>query len=83
MATKLTLRMNEKLINNAKKIAQAKGVSLSRLVSDYFQTVSSQQKKAMIESPILSEVAGILSSKADKKGKLLKAYKKHVEEKYL
>lgn len=82
MGTKLTLRLNEKLINNAKKIARAKGVSLSKLVSDYFQSVSSQQKKEIIESPILSEVAGILSSKADGK-KLLKAYKKHIEGKYL
>jgi hypothetical protein len=82
MGTKLTLRMNEKLITNAKKIARTKGVSLSKLVSDYFQMVSSQQKKEMIESPILSEVAGILSSKADKR-KLLKAYKKHIEGKYL
>jgi hypothetical protein len=40
------------------------------------------QKKESIESPILSEISGILPSKAENK-KLLKSYKKHIEDKYL
>jgi len=82
MGTKLTLRVDEKLIRNAKRIAQSKRVSLSRMVSDYFKSLSAQQKKEVIESPVLSEIAGILPSKADSK-KLLKGYKKHIEDKYL
>jgi hypothetical protein len=82
MSTKLTLRLNEKLINKAKKAAKIRGVSLSKLVADYFQLVTVQKKREVPDSPILSEVEGILSSKADNK-KLLKSYKKHIEEKYL
>lgn len=81
MSTKLTLRLDEKLINNAKRLARKKGISLSRMVSDYFLSVSSQRKEKMAESPILSEISGILSSKRDGK-KFLKTYKKHIEEKY-
>ncbi len=82
MTNKLTLRLDDTLIDEAKKAAKKKGVSLSKFVSDYFQSVSMQQKKEITESPILSEVAGILSTKKDKK-KLLKDYRKHIEEKYL
>lgn len=82
MGTKLTLRVDEKLIRNAKRIAQSRKVSLSRMVSDYFKSLSTQQKKEIIESPVLSEIAGILPSKADNK-RLLKSYKKHIEDKYL
>lgn len=82
MGTKLTLRMDEKLIKEAKKAASSRNVSLSKMVSDYFKSISYQQKKEIIESPILSEIAGILHSKVDNK-KLLRKYKKHIEGKYL
>ena len=82
MSTKLTLRLDEKLIKNAKRAAKSRKVSLSRMVSDYFKSISVQQKKEIIESPILSEIAGILPLKADSK-KLLRSYKKHIEDKYL
>lgn len=82
MATKLTLRMDEKLIKNAKKVAGSRKVSLSRMVSDYFKYISTQQKKEFVESPVLSEIAGILPSKHEKK-KILDKYKRHIEGKYL
>jgi len=82
MSTKLTLRLDEKLISKTKTTARAKGVSLSKMVSDYFQSVSAQQKKEAPASPILSEVAGIMSFRKENR-KLLKTYKKHIEEKYL
>lgn len=82
MATKLTLRLDEKLIIKAKKIAGAKGVSLSRLVSDYFRSVAAKEKEEIPESPVLSEIAGILPK--NKNGKKLKsAYNKYIEDKYL
>ena len=81
MSTKLTLRLDDKLINNAKKAARSRGVSLSKMVGDYFNTISSQQKKEIQESPVLSEISGILSPRADVK-KLIKSHKRHLEEKY-
>ena len=89
MGTKLTLRLDETLIKNAKRLAKTRKVSLSRMVSVYFKSISAQQKKEVIDSPILSEITGILSLKvgttrfrADNK-KLLKSYKRHIEDKYL
>jgi len=81
MSTKLTLRLDDKLINNAKKAARSRGVSLSKMVGDYFNTISSQQKKEIQESPVLSEISGILPPRTDAK-KLVKRYKRHLEEKY-
>lgn len=37
MATKLTLRMDETLIERAKRQAERRGKSLSRLVAEYFE----------------------------------------------
>jgi predicted HicB family RNase H-like nuclease len=37
MATKLTLRLDEGVIRNARRAASARGVSLSEMVSGYFQ----------------------------------------------
>ena len=82
MGVKLTLRVDETLIRNAKRLARARKVSLSRMVSDYFKSISAQQNKEVIDSPILSEIAGILSLKTNNK-KLLKSYKRHIEDKYL
>jgi len=81
MSTKLTLRLDDKLINDAKKAARSRGVSLSKMVGDYFNTISSQQKKEIQESPVLSEISGILPPRTDVK-KLVKSYKRHLEEKY-
>jgi len=43
MATKLTLRLDESLIRDAKRDASARGVSLSEMVSGYFQAVCKGQ----------------------------------------
>lgn len=81
MTTKLTLRLDGALIKQAKKTAQSKGVSLSRIVEDYFRSLTIQEKEVMKESPILSEISGVLSDKAGAK-KPREVYRKHLEEKY-
>lgn len=82
MGTKLTLRMDEAVIRKAKRLASARKVSLSRMVSDYFKSLSVQHNEEAIDSPILQELTGILSPKTNNK-KLLNSYKKHIEDKYL
>ena len=81
MATKLTLHVEDKLIRTAKKTARSKGISLSRMVSDYFRSIAAQQRNEIIDSPVLSEITGILSTKGNSK-KFLADYWKHIEEKY-
>ena len=82
METKLTLRLDVELINKAKTIAKSKGVSLSKIVSDYFKSIFTVSKKESVKSPVLSEITGILHSNPNNE-KLLHNYKKHLKEKYL
>ncbi|MEW6439757.1 MAG: DUF6364 family protein [bacterium] len=81
MATKLTLRLDENVIRNAKRAARARGVSLSEMVSGYFQAISGEKAGKAEAPPVLAEISGVLGPKANAK-KLLAGYRKHVEEKY-
>ena len=81
MTTKLTLRLDDELIRQAKKTAKNKGVSLSRIVGDYFRSLTILEEKVMTESMVLSEISGVLSSGAGTK-KPREEYRKHLEEKY-
>jgi hypothetical protein len=81
MATKLTLRLDEGVIRNAKRAARGRGVSLSKMVAGYFQAVSEEKKGQTEATPVLAEISGVLSPKTDAK-KLIAGYRKHIEEKY-
>jgi len=81
MATKLTLRLDEGVIRDAKRAARFRGVSLSEMVSGYFRAVSGKTAVKTEATPVLSEISGILNIKTDTK-KLLAGYHKHREEKY-
>ena len=81
MTTKLTLRLDKTVIRKAKKSAQRRGVSLSRMVEDYFKSVVGQQENRAKESPVLSEIAGVLSGTSSGSN-LAAGYKKHLTEKY-
>jgi hypothetical protein len=80
MATKLTLRMDEKLVNRAKKYAKRSGKSVSQLVADFF-SILGQKTEANTSglSPKVKLLKGILKdSSVDEKD-----FKRHLEEKYL
>ncbi len=80
MNTKLTLSMNSKLIASAKKYAERKGISLSRLVEEYFGKITSPSLSKTEKS--LAELRGILgNTPADFDYK--KAVRDHVYEKHV
>jgi hypothetical protein len=81
MTTKLTLRLDDTVIRKAKKTASKKGVSLSRMVEDYFKAVADQGAQEVRESPVLYEVSGVLTGKQDAE-QLRMGYRKHIAEKY-
>lgn len=81
MTTKLTLRLDDTVIRKAKKTARTKGVSLSRMVEDYFKSVGEQEQHKVRESPVLYEVSGVLSGKHDAV-QLRAGYRKHLSEKH-
>ena len=78
MQTKLTLRLEDSLIQQAKSYAKQHDKSLSQVVADYFQILTQQPKKS-ITSPITKSLIGVLgTSNIDEKD-----YKKYLEDKYL
>lgn len=81
MTAKLTLRLDNTVIRRAKKTASMKGVSLSRMVEDYFKAVADQENLETRESPVLYEVSGVLSNKRDTT-KLRAEYRKRLAEKH-
>ncbi|MDD5766328.1 MAG: DUF6364 family protein [Candidatus Marinimicrobia bacterium] len=81
MQTKLTLRMEDELINMAKSVAEKKGKSLSKMVSDYFMALTNQEITGdNIELPpnVKSLYGALADSGVDESD-----YKKYVEGKYL
>ena len=78
MQTKLTLRLEDSLIQQAKSYAKQHDKSLSQVVADYFQILTQQSKKS-ITAPITKSLIGVLdTSNIDEKD-----YKKYLEDKYL
>ncbi len=81
MHTKLTLRLDDGLIEKTKRIAKARNSSLSEMVAEFFKSVSGSYAGEATTSPVLTEVAGILGRKHGPKV-LRSSYRRHLEEKY-
>jgi len=78
MQTKLTLRLDDSLIEQAKLYAKEHGKSLSLVVANYFQTLTSQNVAAP-SSPITQSLIGIIDPKLVNGDD----YKKHLDQKYM
>ena len=79
MQTKLTLRLEEDLINQAKEYAAIEGKSISKIVADYFSLLVQQNKEPDSKlPPITKSLIGILSPPIDESD-----YQDYLEEKYL
>ena len=80
MQTKLTLRLDDELINRAKSYARRSGKPVSQLVAGYFSMLDNKPDKERSElTPIVRSLKGSL--KGAKIGN--KDYKKYLEEKHL
>ncbi|MDD2737263.1 MAG: DUF6364 family protein [Desulfuromonadaceae bacterium] len=80
MQTKLTLRLEDQLIEQAKSYAAHAGKSVSQIVAEYFKLLTSQEAKVNTPStPITRSLRGLLrESTLDEQD-----YKKYLEGKYL
>ena len=67
MTTKLTLTIEDKVINSAKRYAQKKGKSLSHLVENYLKSISSDTKESKEESisPKVLKLMGVIKLPED------------------
>jgi hypothetical protein len=80
MQTKLTLRLEDELIDKAKTLAKHRGKSLSKLVAEYFNFITSKELKSETElPPIVKSIYGSLADANVKDSD----YKKYLESKYL
>jgi hypothetical protein len=72
MATKLTLTLDNKIIEKAKIYAEKNKISLSKLVEFYFRSLSSTPKNKLENvPPITKELSGIARIKTAKSDKEL------------
>jgi hypothetical protein len=61
VATKLTLRMDDAIIDRAKVYARRNKTSLSKIVSQYLRSLLTSKKEGRPIAPLVKEISGILS----------------------
>jgi hypothetical protein len=81
METKLTLKLNRRTIQKAKKYVLINNTSISKLVENYFDslTVNDSNKDDDI-SPVVKELSGVINLKKTPERKA--AYAKYLSKKY-
>jgi len=79
MNTKLTLRLEDHLIESAKEYSAKTGKSVSKIVSDFFVIIKNEKlKKTYQITPTVQSLKGILKDSSFSEDD----YKKYLEEKY-
>ncbi len=81
MDTKLTLKLNQEVIEKAKKYASNKKLSLSRIIEAYLQSLTTENDTSDFEiSPFVKSIATGIEIPTDLNYK--KDYSDHLMEKY-
>ena len=78
MDTKLTLKLDNSIIEMAKSYAKDNNISLSRLIENYLQAITIKKKKKIQISPLVESLTGVIESKDDSR----KSYTDFLSEKY-
>ncbi len=65
MITKLTLTMEDKVIDSAKKYARQKGKSLSDIVENYLKSISTHEVTEQDLSPKVARLKGVIKLSED------------------
>jgi len=82
METKLTLRLNDRVIERAKKYARKQRISLSKMIESYLDSLT-REKNTEQETeitPLIQSLSGVIDLPADFDYK--KEYRDHITEKY-
>jgi hypothetical protein len=77
MNTKLTLRLDDRLIASAKRHSAESGKSVSQLVADFFALIDAQDRDVDI-TPRVRSLRGVLAGSGVDESD----YRRHLEEKY-
>lgn len=80
MNTKLTLNLDESVISQAKIYAKENSISLSNLIENYLDSLTSKNNKKSKVSPLVESLTGVIDGEniEDKKD-----YKDYLSKKYL
>lgn len=78
MNTKLTLRMDASLVQTAKEEASRRGKSVSRIASDFFDSLTSGRRTRPEMPPVTASLVGILKGRSAGETD----YRKHLREKH-
>jgi hypothetical protein len=66
MDKKLTLSLNENIIETAKRYAKSNNISLSKLIESYLGTLTKkEQKKENEVTPLVKSLSGVISIEDD------------------
>ena len=79
MQTKLTLRLDDQLVRQAKRHARRAGCSVSQMVADYFSAIGSMESQPSTLAPKVSQLMGALEDTGVDEAD----YHTHLERKYL
>ena len=79
MNSKITLYSDKELIEKIKYYAKKRGISVSKLVNDFFKALLLEEERKIKRGKITDKLYGVL----EKKDISQKDYKKFLEEKYL
>lgn len=80
MDTKLTLKLDSSIIENAKIYAKSKNVSLSQLIETYLSLLTNPKGDDEV-TPLVKSLSGVIKLPRDYDYK--SEYKKHLKDKYL
>lgn len=80
METKLTLRLNKRVIDKAKDYAHNHNISLSKVVESYLESITKQKDVATEISPLVESLSGVIQ--LDENFNYRKDYSNHLAEKY-
>ncbi|MBM3915876.1 MAG: hypothetical protein FJ348_07575 [Sphingomonadales bacterium] len=79
MDTKLTLKLNKEIIEEAKKYACEKNISLSKLIESYLERLARPVVSEPI-TPLVKQLAGTSTLAANSDARA--AYQKYISDKY-
>lgn len=80
METKLTLRLRKSVIENAKEYARNHGISLSKMIELYLESITAPREKEEETTPLVESLSGVIELDPDFDPK--KEYADYLAEKY-
>ena len=82
METKLTLRLNDNVIERAKNYARSHKISLSKMIENYLDSITKQKEdvKKISITPLVESLSGVIDLPSDFDYK--KEYRDYIDKKY-